>query len=96
MLPLGGDGRCPAAGTSSIFPGNWLRRISFVARARRQAPGGRAVFSACDAGLSAEAVLAGAGLRMSERIPLDPGHGVEMNVWRAVRQAGKQSEREHR
>jgi hypothetical protein len=45
-------------------------------------PGGRAVFSACDTGLSAEAVLAKAGLRLSETIPLDPAHGVEMNIWR--------------
>ena len=45
-------------------------------------PGGRAVFSACDAGVSAGAVLGEAGLRLSERIPLDPAQGVEMNVWR--------------
>ena len=45
-------------------------------------PGGRSVFSACDAGLKAETVISQAGLRLAERIPLDPAHGVEMNVWR--------------
>jgi hypothetical protein len=49
-------------------------------------PGGRAVFSACDRGVSAEAVLDRAGLRVSETIPLDPDHGVGMKVWR--RRAG--------
>ena len=45
-------------------------------------PGGRSVFSACKPGVSAEAVLADAGLSVSETIPLDPEHGVEMKVWR--------------
>ena len=49
-------------------------------------PGGRALFSVCDTGLSAEAVLASAGLRVSEMIALDPDHGVDMNVWRRVSQ----------
>ena len=63
-----------------------IRRISFDARAWRKAPGGRALFSGCDAGLSAEAILANAGLRVSEKIVLDAEHGVDMNVWRAVRE----------
>ena len=45
-------------------------------------PGGRSVFSACDAGVSAATVLEQHGLKLSERIPLDPAHGVEMTVWR--------------
>ena len=49
-------------------------------------PGGRALFSGCDAGLSAEAVLASAGLRVSEKIVLDAEHGVDISVWRAVRE----------
>ena len=48
-------------------------------------PGGQSIFSACDKGLSAETVLSSAGLRLSEKIALDPARGVEMNVWRAVR-----------
>jgi len=45
-------------------------------------PGGRAVFSACERGPSAEAVLTEAGLCLNEKIALDPEHGVEMNIWR--------------
>jgi hypothetical protein len=49
-------------------------------------PGGRALFSGCDAGLSAEAVLASGGLRVSEKSVLDAEHGVDISVWRAVRE----------
>jgi hypothetical protein len=45
-------------------------------------PGGRAVFSACDAGVPAATVLEQHGLALAKRIPLDPAHGVEMAVWR--------------
>lgn len=47
-------------------------------------PGGRALFSACEAGVAAAKVLTDAGLRLSETIALDPAHGVEMNIWRRV------------
>jgi hypothetical protein len=47
-------------------------------------PGGRAIFSACDAGLSSAAVLEQHGLKLSERVPLDPAHGVEMHIWRRL------------
>jgi hypothetical protein len=47
-------------------------------------PRGRALFSGCDAGLTAEAILASAGLSLSEKIGLDAEHGVDMSVWRAV------------
>jgi hypothetical protein len=45
-------------------------------------PGGRSVFSACDKGVSAATVLEQHGLGLSERIPLDPAHNVEMTIWR--------------
>jgi hypothetical protein len=45
-------------------------------------PGGRSVFSASDAGVSAATMLERHGLKLSERIALDPAHGVEMTVWR--------------
>ena len=45
-------------------------------------PGGRSVFSACDRGVSAATVLEQHGLKLTERIPLDPAHDVEMTVWR--------------
>ncbi len=45
-------------------------------------PGGRSVFSAVNADVSAATVLEQHGLKLAERIPLDPTHGVEMTVWR--------------
>jgi hypothetical protein len=97
LLPRGGDVAAP--GGRGVF--DLFLAIGFDAFHLSRAhgvtlPGGRAVFSACDTGLSAEAVLAGAGLRVSERIALDPEHGVEMNVWRAAREAGKPSKGERR
>jgi hypothetical protein len=48
-------------------------------------PGGRGVFSACESGVAAETALAEGGLSLSERIALDPAHGVEMTIWRRAR-----------
>ncbi len=45
-------------------------------------PGGRSVFSACDAGATAPTVLEQHGLNLTKTIPLDPEHGVEMTIWR--------------
>ncbi len=45
-------------------------------------PGGVAVFSGCDRGESAEAVLAGAGLKPGSRRILDPAGPVSLTVWR--------------
>ena len=45
-------------------------------------PGGRSVFSACDAGVPATTVLEQHGLRLSKTIPLDPAHDLEMTIWR--------------
>jgi len=45
-------------------------------------PGGRAVFSDCDKGLSAGSVLERHGLVVGKTIALDPAHGVEMTIWR--------------
>jgi hypothetical protein len=45
-------------------------------------PGGRSVFSACDAGIPASTVLEQRGLGLSKTIPLDPAHKVEMTIWR--------------
>ncbi|HLH51203.1 MAG TPA: hypothetical protein VKV96_17830, partial [Roseiarcus sp.] len=46
------------------------------------APGGRALFSACDQGLSVEAVLARADLQAKERRVLDAGANIVLTVWR--------------
>ncbi len=83
LLPLGGAVAVP--GGQGVF--DMFLQIGFDAFHLSRAhgvslPGGRSVFSACDAGLSAEDVLAKAGLRPSEKIPLDPEHGVDMVVWR--------------
>ncbi len=45
-------------------------------------PGGRSVFSAADAGVTAATVLEQHGLSLSKTIPLDPAQGVEMTIWR--------------
>ena len=45
-------------------------------------PGGRSVFSTCDAGVTAATVLEEHGLKLNKRIPLDPAHGVDMTIWR--------------
>ncbi len=87
LLPRGGDVAVP--GGQLVF--DLFLKIGFDAfhltRARgARLPGGRALFSGCDAGLSAEAVLAGAGLSVSEKIVLNAEHGVDISVWRAVRE----------
>jgi hypothetical protein len=97
VLPLGGDVAVP--GGQGVF--DMFLEIGFDAFYLSRAhgvtlPGGQSVFSACDAGLSAEEVLTRAGLRLGKKIPLDPEHGVEMNVWRAVRADTQLSEGEHR
>ena len=86
LLPLGGAVAVP--GGQGVF--DLFLQIGFdgfhLSRAHGvKLPGGRGIFSACDAGLSAEAVLAKAGLRATEKIPLDPEHGVDLTVWRAIR-----------
>jgi hypothetical protein len=45
-------------------------------------PGGVAVFSGCDTGRSAEAILAGKGLKPDARQVLDPHGPVSLAVWR--------------
>jgi len=83
LLPAGGEVAAP--GGQSVF--DLFLRIGYSAfhLSRKRGimlPGGHSVFSACATGRSAEDVLSDAGLHISERIPLDPEDGVEMNVWR--------------
>ena len=84
LLPQGG--RVAAPGGQGVF--DLFLKIGYDAFHLSRAhgvtlPGGRAIFSACDRGLSAAAVLEKAGLRVSEKIPLDPAHGVDTTIWRA-------------
>lgn len=89
VLPLGGEVAAPGGqGVFDLFLGIGYD-IFHLARAHGvKLPGGRAVFSECDRGLSAEAVLSKHGLVPAERIELDPAQRVEMNIWRARRRQG--------
>ena len=83
VLPTGG--RVAVGGGQVVF--DLFLMIGFdgfhLSRAQGvQLPGGRSVFSACDKGVPAATVLGQHGLSLSETIPLDPAHGVDMAVWR--------------
>jgi hypothetical protein len=76
LLPRGGEVAVP--GGQAVF--DLFLEIGFDAFHLSRAhgvklPGGRALFSGCDTGLSAEAALAGAGLRVSKKIVLDATQG---------------------
>ena len=86
VLPQGGEVAAP--GGQAVF--DLFLSIGYdvfhLARARGvRLGGGRAVFSECDAGLTAEAVLAKHGLAAAERFDLDVAKRVEMHIWRAKR-----------
>ncbi|MGD0565046.1 MAG: hypothetical protein ABSA66_18415 [Roseiarcus sp.] len=86
LLPSGG--RVAAPGGQVVF--DLFLKIGFdefhMSRAHGVTlPGGRGVFFACESGVAAETLLAEGGLALSERIALDPAHGVEMNIWRRAR-----------
>jgi len=84
VVPDGGEvAACGGQGVFDLFLGVGYD-VFHLARARGVTlPGGRKLFSACGAGVTAEAALASRGLRHAERIELDPVQGVEMNIWRA-------------
>ena len=90
VLPLGGAVAVP--GGQGVF--DMFLQIGFDAFHLSRAhgvklPGGRSIFSACDRGLSAGEVLAEAGLSPSEKIALDPEHGVDMVIWRRAIRGGR-------
>jgi hypothetical protein len=86
VLPHGGHVAAPGGqGVFDLFLGVGYD-VFHLARARGvRLPGGRAVFSECEAGKSAEAVLETHGLRHAERIEIDPAQQVEMNIWKVAR-----------
>ncbi len=97
LLPLGGDVAVPGGrDVFDLFLGIGFDAFHLSRAHGVKLSGGRAIFSACDTGMSAEAVLADAGLRVSETIALDPQRGVDMHVWRAVRETGERSGAGHR
>ena len=84
LLPQGG--RVAVPGGRDIF--DLFLAIGYAAfhlsRAERVNLGaGRAIFAACERGLGAAAVLAGAGLRADHAQVLDPAAGVTLTIWRA-------------
>ena len=83
LLPSGGEvAVCGGQGAFDLFLDIGYDAFHMSRAHGVRLPGGRAVFSTCERGVAAEAVLAQAGLSLSETIPLDPDHGVEMKVWR--------------
>jgi hypothetical protein len=86
VLPGGGHVAAPGGqGVFDLFLGIGYD-VFHLARARGVTlPGGRAVFSACENGRSAEDVLTQHGLRHVARIEVDPAQRVEMNIWKAAR-----------
>jgi hypothetical protein len=83
ILPFGGEvAVCGGQGAFDLFLDIGYDAFHMSRAYGVLLPGGRKVFSASVRGVSAEVVLADAGLTLSETVPLDPEHGVEMKVWR--------------
>ncbi len=83
LLPAGG--RVAVPGGQAVF--DLFRAIGYDAfhltRARGVLlPGGRALFAACDNGISAEAALSGAKLRLDGEQVLDAAAMVTLALWR--------------
>ena len=83
ILPFGGEvAVCGGQGAFDLFLDIGYDAFHMSRAYGVLLPGGRKVFSASERGVSAEVVLADAGLTLSETIPLDPEHDVEMKIWR--------------
>jgi hypothetical protein len=86
VLPQGGEVAAPGGqAVFDLFLGIGYDVFHLARAGGVRMPGGRALFSECDTGLTAEAVLSKHGLAHAERIDLDPAHRVEMNIWRTRR-----------
>jgi hypothetical protein len=85
LLPDGGEvAACGGQGVFDLFLGVGYD-VFHLAHARGvELHGGRKLFSECEHGLSATAVMEKHGLRHAERIELDSAQGVEMNIWRKI------------
>ena len=83
LLPYGGRVAVPGGqGVFDLFLAIGYDAFHLTRAEGATAPGGRALFSACDQGLRAEAVLADAGLEPGERRVLDEAAKVALTVWR--------------
>jgi hypothetical protein len=82
LLPHGGRVAVPGGqGVFDLFLSIGYDAFHLTRVDGATAPGGRALFAACDQGLSAEAVLAGAGLEPGERRVLDDAAKVALTIW---------------
>lgn len=85
LLPRGGRVAAPGGqGVFDLFLGIGYDAFHLSRAHGVKLPGGRAIFSACGGGQTAEAVLTLAGLSVSETIALDPQRGVDMTIWRRM------------
>lgn len=83
LLPVGGRVAVPGGqGVFDLFLGVGYAAFHLSRARGATAPGGRAIFSACDSGISAEDVLRGAGLKADEERVLDAAANVTLTVWR--------------
>lgn len=87
VLPQGGEVAVPGGRrVFDLFLGIGYDTFHLARAEGARLPGGVALFSACDQGLSAEAVLAKSGLTPSERRVLDPAAPVSLTVWTPKRE----------
>ncbi|HXW21154.1 MAG TPA: hypothetical protein VEK35_11670 [Roseiarcus sp.] len=84
LLPKGGRVAAPGGqGAFDMFLRIGYRAFHLTRHRGVAAPGGTAVFAACDSGLTAEEVLSGAGLVANVSVKLDASAGVSLTIWRA-------------
>lgn len=82
VLPAGGRIAVPGGRrVFDLFLGIGYTAFHLTRAEGVRIPGGVALFSACDRGASAEAVLGGAGLVPGERQILDPRGPITLNIW---------------
>lgn len=86
LLPAGGRVAVPGGrDVFDLFLGLGYDAFHLTRAERVRLGAGRAVFAACERGLSAEAVLAGAGLGAEPAEALDAAAGVTLTIWRGTR-----------
>jgi hypothetical protein len=83
LLPEGGRVAVPGGqGVFDLFLGIGYDAFHLVRGRGVTAPGGRALFAACDQGWTAESALLAAGLKADETRVLDAAANVVLTIWR--------------
>ena len=83
LLPHGGRVAVPGGqGVFDLFLATGYDAFHLTRAHGVRLEAGRRLFSACDAGASAEAVLAAAGLRPDAAVAIDAAAGVVLTIWR--------------